>query len=161
MMFSVKNLLLSSLAVVTTSGHAMRASSPLDVKIKRVGNTLIKTTVTNTGDENIRFVETASIIDSVPVQKVEAFSDGKPLQFKGIYVNIDPKRLEDANFRKLNAHDFIEAAFDLADLYDVSMGGDFTLFSRGGFMLGESSGHNVTGYASYTSNVLSIHVEST
>ncbi|KAJ6779994.1 hypothetical protein PWT90_06878 [Aphanocladium album] len=151
MKFSVPHLLFGSIAAATASGHTLRASSPIDVKIERTGNTLIKATVTNTGSENLRLLKTGSIIDKPSTKKVEAFSNGGHLYLF---------KLTNANFQDFDSAAVIEATFDLADLYDVSKGGDFTLVAHSGFALGEGD-HKIGGYAAYTSNVLDIHVNST
>lgn len=71
--------LLGSLAAAVPSNLALRDPTPLNAKLEMEGNSLVRATVTNTGTENLRLFITGSILDSIPVKKVQVFSDGKQL----------------------------------------------------------------------------------
>lgn len=54
-----------------------RDASPLAVNLEMVGNTLVKATITNTGESGLKLFKTGSLIDSAPVEKAEIFQAGE------------------------------------------------------------------------------------
>ncbi len=66
-----------SLATALPSNLALRAPTPLDVKLEMDGNSLVKATLTNKGKESLRLFKTGSILDTIPVNKAQVLSKGK------------------------------------------------------------------------------------
>lgn len=70
---------LATLAAAASVDVAKR-SSPLDVKLEKVGNSAVKAVITNTGSEDIQILKTGSIFDELAVEKAEVFSGCKSPQ---------------------------------------------------------------------------------
>ncbi|KAJ6788050.1 hypothetical protein PWT90_07492 [Aphanocladium album] len=151
-------------SLATAAALAPRASPSFDVKLERAGNTLIKAIITNTGEENVRILNTANILDhGIPVKKTDVFSDGKPLKFQGVYARVEATLLEDANFEDMGPKSSVESTFDIAELYDLSAGGRFTVRSSGSLSFSGDVASNQTtaiaGAVSFSSNELTIDVD--
>lgn len=86
---------------------------------------------------------------------------GKPLDFEGMYVTVLPSKLQESSFEDIDASSSIEAFFDIAELYDVSKGGQFSLQSEGVLSFGAPGGRSLIGSISYTSNLLNVNVNGT
>ena len=68
-----------SALVATVSGASVqldKRATPLDVKIEMVGNSLVKATVTNSGDATLKLLKTGSILGEHVVEKTEIFTGG-------------------------------------------------------------------------------------
>ena len=63
---------LASLAGAVSVDLARR-DSPLEVKLEMVGNTVVKASITNNGNTDLKIFKTGSILDSTPVEKVGVF----------------------------------------------------------------------------------------
>lgn len=71
--FSVLALVNYALAArVNTNKRA----SPLEVKVETVGNSAVKASITNTGDEELKLLKTGTVLDSLAVEKAEIYSAG-------------------------------------------------------------------------------------
>jgi len=61
---------LASLAAAAAVSLSQQ-DSLLNVKIERVGNSEVKASISNNGNEVLRILKTGSILDSAPVEKVK------------------------------------------------------------------------------------------
>lgn len=77
MKFAFGLAVLASLAAGAPSNVALRAPTSLEVMIEMAGNSLVKATFTNNGQDNLRLLKTATILDSIPVKKADVLSGGK------------------------------------------------------------------------------------
>lgn len=57
-----------------------KRASPLAVKVETVGNSAVKTTITNTGAEPLKLLKTGSVLDSLAVEKAEIYAGCEYLQ---------------------------------------------------------------------------------
>ena len=75
--------LLASLAAITSLASAIAVSgldkreSPFEVKLEKVGNTVVKATVTNTGASDVKVLKTGTFLDDAPVEKVQVLRGSK------------------------------------------------------------------------------------
>lgn len=64
---------LASLAA-GASVDVTKRSSPLDVELEKLGNSVVKAVITNNGAEAIQILKTGSIFDDLAVEKTEVFA---------------------------------------------------------------------------------------
>lgn len=67
---------LVSLAGAASVDLGKRSDSPLEVKLEMVGNTVVKASITNNGDEGLKLFKTGSVLDDAAVEKVDIFQGG-------------------------------------------------------------------------------------
>lgn len=70
---------LATLVSIAAAAPSMvdRASSPLNVKLEKAGNSAIKATISNVGHEDLRIFRPGSIFDSSSVEKAKVKAGGE------------------------------------------------------------------------------------
>ncbi|KAI9151255.1 metalloproteinase [Paramyrothecium foliicola] len=149
---------LASVASAASVDLAKR-DSPLDLSLELVGNTAVKAVLTNTGAEALKVLKTGSILDQLEVEKSVVFSGAEKLKFDGVRLWVDYDLLSEENFQIIEAGETVEVEFDVAVDHDLSSGGDFSISSVGAFPYAEVDSTKIAGTASFSSNVLSAHVD--
>ncbi|KAF3345623.1 Brefeldin A resistance protein [Verticillium dahliae VDG2] len=146
-------LYLATLASAASVDLSKR-DSPLDIKIEKVGNTVIKASITNTGASDLKVLKTGSILDELEVEKSEIFSGSKKVEFDGVRLQLDTTALSEESFQVLVAGETVELTWDVAHVHDLSAGGEFDISANGRFSYAESDSTELTGVATYASNVV-------
>ncbi|KAL9948524.1 hypothetical protein D7B24_009187 [Verticillium nonalfalfae] len=131
-----------------------KRDSPLDIKIEKVGNTAIKASITNTGASDLKVLKTGSILDDLEVEKSEIFSGSKKVEFDGVRLQLDTTALSEESFQVLVAGETVELTWDVAHVHDLSAGGEFDISANGRFSYAEGDSTELTGVATYASNVV-------
>ncbi|KAL4737181.1 Deuterolysin metalloprotease family-domain-containing protein [Aspergillus similis] len=126
MLFASLLLLLAALAAakpLLMPALAREASLPsFDVTLQ----------VANLGPDEVRLIRRGGILDPLPTQKVTVQdADGAQLQFSGVHVHYVLTHLNDAAFIKLSPNHTVESVFDIASMYTLSAGQDYTATANG------------------------------
>lgn len=66
------------LALAASIPAAAHNHSMIDVQLAATGNSMIKATITNTGDRTLNLLKFNTIMDEHPTRKVMVYQDGKP-----------------------------------------------------------------------------------
>lgn len=77
MRFSILSTAALAFAQSAFAAPAQAEASALDVQLSQVDNTHIKAVVTNTGNQELKFVHLNFFKDNAPVQKVKVHKDGE------------------------------------------------------------------------------------
>ncbi|KAE8329698.1 Deuterolysin metalloprotease family-domain-containing protein [Aspergillus sergii] len=130
----------------------------VSVELVSLGNTTVMAKVTNTANRDLRVVKTGSIIDDRPTRKVNVYRDGALMDFLGVDVSYVTFHLTPLGFLPLRAGETIEIVLDVAELYNLSSGGQFTVVAESALEYTGSNTTDVFFWASYMSNTLSIDI---
>ncbi|CAG9975641.1 unnamed protein product [Clonostachys byssicola] len=149
---------LASMALAAPSSEK-RDDSPLDIKIEMVGNSEVKATIVNTGSSSLKVLKTGSILDSAPVEKARVFKDSNALEFEGARLLIDTEHLNDEAFQKIAAGETIEVTFDVAEVHDLSAGGDFDISVVGGLSYAEEGSNKLSGAVPFVTSSVTAQVD--
>ncbi|KAF2838350.1 hypothetical protein M501DRAFT_976660 [Patellaria atrata CBS 101060] len=155
---------LSLAALVTlvsaASVNLNKRNSDVKVDIEAVGNTLIKAIVHNTGTSDLKLLKTGTFLDSAPVEHAKVFSATAPVAFEGIRMRVRTSGLNDEAFVPIAAGQTLEFEFDVAEVHDLSSGGNFDIFTEGAIPFAEADSNELSGSAVYfESNILSLSVD--
>ncbi|KAI1978653.1 hypothetical protein LOZ51_004535 [Ophidiomyces ophidiicola] len=158
----------SLIALVAFLGQAfahpsnlIQRDTGLEVKISRVGNTLVKATITNTAKHEISFVKINTPFGNGPVHKAQVMKNGVPVQFTGVCAYYNVNNLPPEAFQVLAAGASAEATFDVAETADLSAGGSYSIKSAGTISIVDRTSRTagVTEAVEYSSNELTINVD--
>ncbi|KAH8682613.1 neutral protease [Xylariales sp. PMI_506] len=147
------------LASVANAAAIARQADPLSVELEMVGNTMVKATITNIGNEDLKIFKTGTFLDSAPVEKVQVTQSSVSVPFTGIRLRVSTANLDEDAFQTIEAGHSIEAEFDIAELHDLSVGGDFDLISNGVVSYAEHNTTTIAGAVSFASNALTATVD--
>ncbi|KAL3962908.1 hypothetical protein ACCO45_004431 [Purpureocillium lilacinum] len=153
---------LATLVSIAAAAPSMvdRASSPLNVKLEKAGNSAIKATISNVGHEDLRIFRPGSIFDSSSVEKAKVKAGDREIGFAGIRKRVSTSKIADASFQHISAGQSIVVTFDIAATHDLSAGGDFHVVSAGKLMIAGKSGDNkIVKSLPYQSNVLETKID--
>ncbi|KAJ8111765.1 hypothetical protein ONZ43_g5545 [Nemania bipapillata] len=145
---------LANAAAVNLQGEA-----PLVVKIEQVGNSELKASITNTGNEALKVLKAGSILDSSPIEKVKVSQGANKVPFSGIRLYIHTADLQDEAFQVIGAKETIEVQWDAAQLHDLSAGGAFSISAEGSLRYAEQGSNQIAGQVVYGSNVIHAKVD--
>jgi deuterolysin len=67
--------------------------------------------------------------------------------------------LQDAAFETIEAKETVEVQWDVAQLHDLSAGGEFNITAEGSLRYAEVGGNRIAGQAIYRPNVISSHID--
>lgn len=134
-------------------------ASPLAVNLEMVGNTLVKATIVNNGDSDLKLFKTGSLLDSAPVEKAEIFQADTNVPFDGIRLRISTVGLDDTAFEALPAGQTMETTFDVGEAHNLAAGGDFSLTSSGTFSYALPESNEIAGVIPFTSNTVNAQVD--
>lgn len=171
----MKFLTLAGLVAVAAAAPA--PNPELDVKIEMQGNSLVKAIITNNGKETIKAVNSGSILSKVPVQKATVSTEGmlatkyekqnaqlikydlgQRLDFDGVRIYINNKDLIDEDFQDIAAGEAVEVTFDVAEVFDMSMGGNFDIQSIGSIQYARAGNTSDIASLQYASNSIKADV---
>ncbi|ORY60064.1 Deuterolysin metalloprotease family-domain-containing protein [Pseudomassariella vexata] len=136
-----------------------RRASPLDVKLEMVGNTAVKATITNNGAEDLKVFKTGTFLDDSAVEKVEVFQSASKIAFDGLRLQVSTTGLTDDAFQTIPAGEVVEATFDIAEMHDLSVGGEFDVISTGAISYAEADSTEIAGIVPFSSNTLTAAVD--
>ncbi|KAL4997977.1 Deuterolysin metalloprotease family-domain-containing protein [Aspergillus recurvatus] len=107
------------------------AEHSFDVTIESLGNSTVKAEVTNTGSEGLRLVQRGGILDQFPTKKVNVKGGESDPKFTGVRVEYILSHLTADGFVQLSPNQTVGSVFDLADLYELSPGQEYTAVAKG------------------------------
>ncbi|KAA8650172.1 hypothetical protein EYZ11_002116 [Aspergillus tanneri] len=149
----------------SVSAHPQAASTRpnadkgvVNVELVSLGNTTVMAKVTNTANQDLKIVKPGSILDSRPTRKVKVYRGGTAMNFIGVDVSYVTSHLTPISFLPLFADETIKTVFDVADLYDLSSGGQFTVVADSALEYTVSNTSKAYSWASFKSNVLDINI---
>ncbi|KAL4745312.1 hypothetical protein BDW72DRAFT_59585 [Aspergillus terricola var. indicus] len=160
MLFAVLIPLLAALAAgkpFSMPALAREASQPsFDVTLQVLGNTTVRARVTNLGDDEVRLVRRGGILDPLPTRKV-AVQDahGSELEFSGVDVHYVLTHLNSAAFVQLSPNQTVDSVFDIASMYTLSAGQDYTATANGALEYTTLADTDIFSSYSYRSNKIS------
>ncbi|KAI0441042.1 neutral protease [Xylaria telfairii] len=151
----------SALATMASAASIsiVKPISPLDVKIEMVGNTGVKASITNKGTEDLKVFKTGSFLDKRPTEKVKVTQGKSKVPFTGVRLRVRQTGLKESAFQIIPAGKTVETKFDVAQLHDLSSGGTFDLVSEGALQYAKADSNKITGFVSYSSNLISASVD--
>lgn len=164
----MKVLLLTALvrlafASVTTSptDSPARTSSGLEVLLQSTGNTIIRATVSNIGNQDYNIFSKNTIIDQSPVDRVQITVDGAPVQSRGLRLIYGTDELDESLFVPIPAGQSVEVSFDIAATHWVhqSPHGKHKITAVGSFQYAELNSTKIVGHIPYRSNGLAVEVD--
>ncbi|KAI1773070.1 Deuterolysin metalloprotease family-domain-containing protein [Hypoxylon cercidicola] len=137
-----------------------KRDSPLDVKLEMVGNTAVKASITNTGATDLKVFKTGTFLDeNTPTEKVEIYQAGNKVQFDGIRLRVSTTGLDEDAFQIIPAGETVEATFDVAQVYDLSAGGQFDVVSKGAMSYAEVNTTELAGIYSVAGSTIAATVD--
>ncbi|KAM5466032.1 putative deuterolysin [Microsporum audouinii] len=154
-------------ALVATATAAAVPSAPvkqsvIDIQLSATGNTMIKATITNKGDQALNLLQFNTILDKNPTRKVRVYQNGTEVKFTGMLARYKMTGLSPDYFTTLNPKASVESSFDIARTHDLTRGGKITVMASGTIPTAEGHGANgttITGYAKYESNKIELDVD--
>ncbi|OAL72454.1 hypothetical protein A7D00_3455 [Trichophyton violaceum] len=147
-------LALAASIPATAHNHTM-----IDVQLAATGNSMIKATITNTGDRTLNLLKFNTIMDEHPTRKVMVYQDGAEVQFTGMLPRYKMSDLTPEYFVNLGPKASVEHSFDLAATHDLSRGGKITVKAHGMVPTAEENATTITGHTLYESNELTMDVD--
>lgn len=135
-----------------------RRATPLDVKLQQVNNSEIKAIVTNNGDKDLNLFVRNSFLDEAAIEKAEVYGAESRVAFDGLRQRTSMKNLDTDSFASLPAGQSIEATFDMAEMHDLTQGGDFDVLTQGAIPYAEGNTTDIVGAVPYLSNRLKANV---
>ncbi|KAI0200948.1 neutral protease 2-like protein [Astrocystis sublimbata] len=147
------------LASVVSAASMGKRVSPLDVQIKKVGNSGLKATITNTGAEDLKVLKTGTLLDSAPVEKVHVFQGSNKLDFQGIRLRVSNTGFDEESFQTIPAGQAIEVNFDAAELHDFSTTAEYDFVANGVLSYAAADSTEIAGAVPYSSNTLTAEVD--
>ncbi|KAF1953592.1 hypothetical protein CC80DRAFT_142124 [Byssothecium circinans] len=151
---------IAALANAASVDLSKRADA-LDVKLELTGNTAVRAKITNTGSEAIKVLKTGSFLSKVPVEKATIFASGSDkVEFQGVKLRVDTTSpIAEDDFQVIQAGQTIEAAWDIAEVHDLSAGGAFDVVAAGNLNTAALDSTEISGIVSYSSNTVSAKVD--
>ncbi|WEW57161.1 Fungalysin/Thermolysin Extracellular metalloproteinase 5 [Emydomyces testavorans] len=131
----------------------------LTVKLSAVGNTHVKAVVTNNGAQEMSFLKYNTFFDSGRIRKVQVTKDGSVVPFAGFHFYYDMSNLPKEAFKTLAPGASAETEFDIAETFDLSDGGSYTISAEGLLPVVEGQGTTLTSAVRYTANELTMNVD--
>ncbi|KAJ0419382.1 Deuterolysin metalloprotease family-domain-containing protein [Aspergillus carlsbadensis] len=102
-----------------------------DVTLESLGNTTVKAQVTNVATEGFRLVQRGGILDHVPTKKVIVKGGDTDPVFTGVRVEYILSHLTAEGFVTIAPGQTISSIFDVADLYALTPGTEYTAIADG------------------------------
>ncbi|KAG8162382.1 hypothetical protein KVR01_008147 [Diaporthe batatas] len=125
-----------------------KRDSPINVELEMVGNSEVKAKITNTGNEALNVFKTGSILDS-----------RENVAFSGLKIFVDSTMVDVEEFQTLGAGETVEALFDVAEMHDLSAGGDFDIAATGSVKYAAANSTEIIGEASIESAAIKATVD--
>ncbi|KEQ87884.1 hypothetical protein M438DRAFT_403200, partial [Aureobasidium pullulans EXF-150] len=152
------------IALATTASCTVidldKRASPLDVTLTPLGNTKVKAAVTNNGDVSYNLFYKGTFLDEAPVDKLHVTSTAAKAPFTGILQRLATTQLTEESFKPLMAGQTIEVEVELAELYELSTSGAYSVLAAGSVPYAELNSTVLSGSAlSFSSNTLSVDVD--
>ncbi|KAL4973834.1 Deuterolysin metalloprotease family-domain-containing protein [Aspergillus desertorum] len=107
------------------------AEHSFEVTLESLGNSTVKAEVTNTGLEGLRLVQRGGILDQFPTKKVNVKGGDSDPKFTGVRVEYILSHLTADGFVQLSPNQTVGSVFDIADLYELSPGQEYTAVAKG------------------------------
>ncbi|KAL4820402.1 Deuterolysin metalloprotease family-domain-containing protein [Aspergillus spinulosporus] len=107
------------------------AEHSFDVTLESLGNSTVKAEITNTGTEGLRLVQRGGILDQFPTRKVNVKGGDSDPKFTGVRVEYILSHLTADGFVQLSPNQTVGSVFDIADLYELSPGQEYTAVAKG------------------------------
>ena len=103
-------------------------SSPLDVRLRALGDTAVLARITNTGHESLEIVKSGGLMDWRPTRKVNITSenDAQAPIFDGAEVRYINSHLSRDAFAHIAPNQTLHTTFDVSDFYDLTPGQTYT-----------------------------------
>ncbi|POS79257.1 metalloproteinase [Diaporthe helianthi] len=127
-----------------------KRDSPINVELEMVGNSEVKAKITNTGNEALNVFKTGSILDSRVRENVA---------FTGLKIFVDSTLVDVEEFQTLGAGETVEAQWDVAEMHDLSAGGDFDIATTGSLKYAAANSTEIIGEASIESAPITATVD--
>ncbi|OLN87408.1 Neutral protease 2-like protein 3 [Colletotrichum chlorophyti] len=152
---------LTLLAALVSAGPVAvdisKRNEPLEIVLKRVGNTGIKATLKNAGDEPLKLFTAGTFLDTAAVEKLTVLSDSQPVPFDGVRLRLAPQKfITDASFKTLKAGQTVNIELDFAQMHDLGKNTTFEVFASGGIPYANAGSTKISGVINYSSNTLSV-----
>ncbi|CAM1502413.1 Fc.00g043970.m01.CDS01 [Cosmosporella sp. VM-42] len=151
------SLALASLAVAAPAVQK-RAPTPLGVKLELQGNSKVKAVITNNGKKDLKVLKSGTFLDTAAVEKAQVYSGDTTVDFEGIRVRIDTDALNDAAFEHIPAGKSVEVDFDVAEMHDLSAGGNFSILTSGALSFADENSNELIGSVPFESNTVEAEV---
>ncbi|KAL3478065.1 Deuterolysin metalloprotease family-domain-containing protein [Aspergillus californicus] len=109
------------------------AQPSFDVALESLGNTSVKAQITNLGTQGFRVVQRGGLLDQFPTKKVTVHSadGGTDPTFTGVLVEYILSHLTPEGFAQISPNQTVASIFDIADLYELTAGQEYTAFADG------------------------------
>uniref|UniRef100_L2GE83 deuterolysin n=1 Tax=Colletotrichum fructicola (strain Nara gc5) TaxID=1213859 RepID=L2GE83_COLFN len=119
--------------------------------------TTAQLSITNTGNETLRCFVPGSILDDAPVEKVVVSTNGERVPFEGVRLRIaPPSMITNESYMVIEPQQTVDRTIDIAELHDLSSGGDFNVTAKGGMRCTTGDSTNLTSCVPFKSNTLHI-----
>ncbi|KAK2601514.1 hypothetical protein N8I77_010961 [Diaporthe amygdali] len=136
-----------------------KRDSPINVEIEMVSNSEVKAKITNTGSEALNVFKTGSILDNRPIEKTAVSVGGDSVAFSGVRIFVDSNLVDADEFQTLAAGETVEAQWDVAEVHDLSAGGDFDIATTGSLKYATANSTEIIGEASIESASIKVTVD--
>jgi deuterolysin len=133
----------------------------LDVSLKREGNSGVHMEIANNGDRDLKLLNTGTILDEGPVEKLKIYKGPKRVHFQGVQKTISTAHANDAKKGKkmwttLKRNQKVSIKLDAGELHDLREGGDFAAHAMGTIPYSEIGEQKIRGVARFESNSLNL-----
>ncbi|KAJ9133257.1 Neutral protease 2 [Pleurostoma richardsiae] len=146
-------------AACAVSVDLEKRETPLDVKLELIGNSNVKASITNTGSSGLKIFKTGTILDAAAVEKVDVFSGADKVEFDGLRLTVSTEGLNEESFQTIAAGETVEVEWDVAEVHDLSSGGDFDLALKSAVSYAEEGSTEIAGVIPISSNTLTATVD--
>lgn len=156
---------LSCLAVLATTVSSAavdlaKKDSPLSVKLTHTEDSKVKVALTNAAEIDYKLFYKESFLDDAPIDKLTVTSSAAPAPFTGLFQRMAYTNLPEEVFKTIKAGETIEVEIELAELYELSETGTYTVSTAGGFLYAEEGSTELTGdVLAYSGEAISVDVD--
>ena len=161
MRYSLASLAVLATTVSSAAVDLAKRDSPLSVKLTHTEDSKVKVSLTNTAETSYKLFYKESFLDDAPNDKFTITSSSAPAPFVGLYQRMAYTDLPEDVFKTIKAGETIEVEIELAELYELSETGTYSVSTAGGFLYAEEGSTELTGdVLAYSGEAISVDVDS-
>ena len=160
MRYSLPCLAVLATTVSSAAVDLAKRDSPLSVKLTHTEDSKVKVALTNAAEVDYKLFYKESFLDDAPIDKLTVTSSSASTPFTGLFQRMAYTNLPEEVFKTIKAGETIEVEIELAELYELSETGTYTVSTAGGFLYAEAGSTELTGdVLAYSAEPISVDVD--
>jgi deuterolysin len=160
MRYSLPCLAVLATTVSSAAVDLAKRDSPLSVKLTHTEDSKVLVSLTNAAENDYKLFYKESFLDDAPIDKLTVTSSSASAPFTGFFQRMAYTDLPEEVFKTIKAGETIEVEIELAELYELSETGTYTVSTAGGFLYAEAGTTELTGdVLAYSAEAISVDVD--